>query len=183
MQPGWTWKHWDFQENNPSIQRNLWNRPPIINENTGRSQHATGWTWKRWDFQENNLSIQRNLWNIPPIIKEETGRSQHATGWTWKRWDFDRLCPKISPDTAREFAELCGFNYLPDNEGVNVVASEHDGTKQEWIIMLGVRVRFRLHSDKFRGVVIVITQLSQTIQDRPGNPPSRNSMQLRFVRH
>ena len=35
-----------------------------------------------------------------------------------------------SGDTEHDYAELCGFiNYMPEKEGVNVVASEQNGTE------------------------------------------------------
>ena len=124
------WTSWSsrLQENNLTYRFQKKNVEYTSNycRRTGRSQPVTGWSSRLW---ESNLSISRNLWNKPPIIVEKPENRTTCNRLDLETLGFWPTMPKtLKPDTAHGFAELCGFNYLREKEGVNVVASEHDGT-------------------------------------------------------
>ena len=58
-----------------------------------------------WLWRLPTISRGIYIWKIPQIDNQKLGRSKHVTGWTWKCSDLNRLCPKISPDTAHKSME------------------------------------------------------------------------------
>ena len=104
--------------------------PSLIKE-TGGCQHVTGCTCQHQDLnrlcpkissitareepvggqlQMNRLTF-KTAGKLPIILEElkeysliqqKTRGCEHVTSWTCQHWDPNRLCPKISPITARD---------------------------------------------------------------------------------